>query len=207
MGNINLDPNQQEQAMLELVKNNKHIKLFDLDSNDEISQPTMMLLEIGYEDSQGGQSAGNELFQQLHKKMPDCNSFLLGFSGYAHKPNTALFQEIDILYFIHGFLFGDSPDGPNTLQAKHALNLMFHEPDLISKNTDMKTLQQIYELAGDMWVAAHAFPKQLFVQDKNSPTGFSRDIGTNEKMLDILKSHRKDTEIDEMIKQLIGSYY
>jgi len=207
MGNIDPDPNQQEQAMLELVKNNKHVKLFDLDSKDEIPQQAMLLLEIDYEDSQGGQPVGNALFQELHERMPNCNHFVFGFSGYAHKSNTALFQEIDILYFIHGFLFGDSQDGPNTLQAKHALNLMFHEPNLISKNTDTKTLQQIYELAGDMWIVAHAFPKQLFIQDKNSPTGYSRNIGTNKKMLEILKFHRKDTEIDEMIKKLVGSYY
>jgi hypothetical protein len=206
MGNLDTDPNQQEQAMLELVKNSKHVKLFDMEHGDRLPEQAMLLLEIDYEDSQAGQSAGNALFQTLHEQMPGCQHFVFGFSGYAHKPNTALFQEIGITYFIHGFLFGDSPDGPDTRQANLALDLMFHEPKLIELNPDVDQ-QQVYELAGEMWVVAHAFPEQLFVQDENSPSGFSRDIGTNVKMIDLLKFSKKDTEIDEMVKELVCTYY
>ena len=51
-----------------------------------------------------------------------------------------------------------------------------------------------YDIAGGIWAVAHAFPKEIFLNDRTSPSGYSRDIDLNWEFYKLILSGRVEPE-------------
>jgi hypothetical protein len=200
---INTDPNEREQALIEYIKIQDHIEVLDPESDFEVPPGSLVMYEIAFEVSITGKLGGDSLFHHLIENFePNSRCLAFGFSGYAGDPRP-LFELPNIKEFIRAFLFGLDETKPDMKRARRAIGMMFPEY-LIARNvTDQDMLNQVYDLAGALWVTAHAFPEMVFLNDRTSPTGYSRNIGHNELYLNALMQN--DPVVQQGLEELFAT--
>jgi hypothetical protein len=196
---VSTDPNDQEQALFEYLKASGHgIKtLNDFDDLKEIKGDHLFMYEVPYDIVKFGFAAGATAFKDLVENVPRSSfeSLVFCFSGFADS-SRPLFMEKKVVNFVRGFLFG-SLKRPSISNAVVALNLLFNE-NVFAFPKGLKSMSfcgDAYEVAGGIWAVAHAFPREIFVGDKTSPSGYSRDIDLNVDLYNLLLSERVEDDV------------
>jgi hypothetical protein len=167
------DPNMKEQATLELLKS-KADKVYGFSELEENAQHfndgDVMFVNISRDSTELGILGGAEFSSRMVKSVKGGGRISIMFEGYAADPRP-LFAVPEVREFCQGMILG----GGNQQETEDFLSLLVDEIDL----AESMGLEAACEVAGSLWVCAHAFPNIVFFEDDDSETGFSRDVHKN----------------------------
>lgn len=97
---------------------------------------------------------------------------LLSFDGWADDPRE-LFEIPCVVEWCRGFLFV-SADKPWQDNAKHVLSVLFDEDSHAFRNGSLVSSEAL-NAPGGIWLCSAAFASDVYMKDRSSPSGWSRD--------------------------------
>ena len=185
------DPDQKEQAILELLKSVSELVEED-DLDKFVATPESLLVyEVSKEMSQMGAYAGRQLYLHFEKKIPEKarGCLVFSFSGYMDT-RKELFEIPQVLSFVRGFLFGDGRL-PDASQAQRALRFLFDEQSWAMSGGQV-VIPMAFDAAGALWCVALAFSGAVYSPNDSFPSGWGRDIDINRAIYKCLTSNTLD---------------
>ena len=95
---------------------------------------------------------------------------LLSFDGWADDPRP-LSSIPEVVAFCAGLLLGEALTDAD--HARSVMNVLMNEVDLIAAGEDPS---EAFDMSGRLWLVSHAYSRQTILVDRESPSGFSKDI-------------------------------
>lgn len=185
---VNLDPDEREQAIVELMKEKYGIHV----SEDPADAPegSLMVYEVNHEVSKFGRAGGDALYELLSQKIPvdKRGNLIILFSGYMGT-SRELFEIPNIREFMRGYFFGMEKFDKE--RAKIAVSILFNEDRFGAVGLDA---------SGQLWALANCFAGFVYFKDGDS---WMRNIDNNRMIRSyILSPDSEDQKLMNLIFEL-----